>query len=295
MPSTMSLTIDSIQEGKSADYPDADQAGYGKNYAWVIDGATGLTDRSVTDAKSDAVWYSNHLHNHLNDLTNSARNLNDLLKQAVRRTAHDYQNLNPPADMKLYEQPSAACAAVEIDGSTLKYKIFADASIVIKEGKNITEFTDETIVRMDTNVAEYIAKLQKDENMSFDEARNDERVVSRLRENRKKFNTKDGYRVLSFNPSIVDRAMSGTYKIVRPVDLLIGTDGLMRAQHKLKIFQDWLPLFNYIEENGLNKLWKLVRKAERNDPQCKKYPRLSVHQETTALYVKNIMPGTVFE
>lgn len=279
------------------EYIDADRCGYNKNFAWVLDGANGLGDNTLDhDYECDSLWLTETLNYYLFEIADKADTLVELFEKATRKVKSDYEDLDPPKNQPLYEQPSTTVAAVQVKDNKINYLILADSSVIVRDQHNVTEFVDNAVPKLDEQVINYMQKIKKNEGLSHQEAWSDERFLRKIRENRKKYNRIEGYRVLSMDPSIVKKGMRGSYHMEdnENYDVLLATDGFTSAIHTFSIFNYWEELFDCVNKNGLEEIYKKVKQCEEDDLECMQYPRFAPRHEMTAVYIEDVRPRCDF-
>lgn len=278
-----------------------DIVGSAKNFAWAIDGATSLADENITPDETEAKWFSNTVHRYLNNIVAEeddpeSINIDHLLKEAVDKTREDFSQFGNLDEIELYEQPAATIVLVKICEKRIEYRILADAYLITRDIKDITVYVDETVEHLDKVAIKMINKLQTEYDMSHYEARMHEKVRERLREQRKRFNRIQGYRVLSLDPEIVDKAKGGSIQLTRPNDLILATDGFAHLVETMEVYPTWLEVFEALDDGKeFRTLFEELREAEKADDECLEHPRVKQHDDAGAIYFKDVSEGDILK
>ena len=104
---------DSICVGGTSTKPCEDAIGYGKDYCFVIDGASGLSKINIVDKQSDAAWFASQVKDKLcNRLDDDNKTpAKEILAEIIKEINQKYfyaatsKGIEPPSD-----SPSAGIA-----------------------------------------------------------------------------------------------------------------------------------------------------------------------------------------
>ena len=122
-----------------------DRMGWGPNYLFVIDGASGLTEAHVTKAGSDAAWLAEGLRADLERLLpQSETPLDQLLLQSAARLKAEFDAYWSSTDQPDY--PSAGVADLRLRGDTLEYLGLGDCSVAVELSDGSVKALEETVL-----------------------------------------------------------------------------------------------------------------------------------------------------
>jgi hypothetical protein len=246
----------------------------GENAAIVLDGATGLGDRQVSDAESDAQWYVNALCGALRDRIGRDEELSAVAANAVERVADEYAALSGTATGERHEVPSGAGAVCRWDDESFEYLVLGDCSVVVSADDGIDPVIGEGPRELDDRVVEEMVSIREraDERVSYEELR--ARVRPLLVDHRKRMNEPDGYWTFGFDPRAVDHAKTGRLPRDDLEFVLSFTDGFEPVYDLYDVFAGWEALVSYVRSNGVERAVRVLRAFEEADPECERYPRL---------------------
>ncbi|WP_238590899.1 protein phosphatase 2C domain-containing protein [Paenibacillus beijingensis] len=113
-----------------------------------------------------------------------------------------------------------------------------------------------------------------------------EKVKPTILQNKYGMNTLDGYSVLSGEPELAELLEYGRINRIRLRSLLMITDGLFLPREKDDAPRSEMELLGRrIEEDGLSAYAHWLLETERQDPECRKYPRFKVSDDKTGIYI----------
>lgn len=253
-----------------------------KNAAWVLDGATGVTKKHLfKDYDSDAQWFTHRWNQYLKENIEKDDDLLTILKNGVNIIKKEYFNKKESLDLNKIDYPSSTLALVRWNSRYLEYFILADNIISIENNGSINTFKDDSIDKFDkvthSKMHEFI--LKNDGNL--DSAR--EYVSDILIENRKMKNKSNGYSVLEFDDFAIDNGVYG--KIYgNNFNVLLATDGFTALSEKYERCKT-NDLIELASEHGLDDMNKALRDIESKDPKGRKYPRIKIHDDSSAIYL----------
>jgi hypothetical protein len=255
-----------------------------ENLAWVLDGSSGLSSRTLTSGPTDASWFVEQVERGLLSNANSPISLVEILKQAVVQASESFAKFALEREPHPHECPSCSVALIRASDDRIDYLVLGDVTIVTKTRDNsITVITDSTVSQLDKEITTKIREMQECEGISFIEAR--QRVHSLLVKNRSMMNSSEGYWVLALDPITIHHALVGSFTTSNLTQVLLASDGFTRLVDTLKAFDNWDELLTFVEEKGLASAFKVLRGLEKSDPECLRYPRLKVSDDATAVFL----------
>jgi uncharacterized protein YoaH (UPF0181 family) len=262
-----------------------DAFGHTGEAAWVIDGATGLTDKEYTDYESDGLWYVEYVSELLEKNISNEETLQSILRDIVTSAEQRYTEVINNDDQILEEEkPSAAISLLRWDADTVEYFILGDCSAVIERNSDIMVTLGEGPRKLDKKVVEKMRQLMS-EGMSYAEAKDESSDM--LRDHRRMKNKEEGYWTLGFDENAMSHALTGTIPTEEFIRGYLFTDGFEPIVETYDVFRDWRAAVNYLGENGMKRAIKILRAIEEADPECKKYPRLKPSDDIAIVEIKN--------
>ncbi|MBB6447635.1 protein phosphatase 2C domain-containing protein [Bacillus benzoevorans] len=256
--------------------------GITKSGAFVLDGASALTDKNYTSSGNDVTWMVNWWKEYLEkNLDNTDYSIQEILAEGIDHFNKGYGKFVDLSTLKAYEQLSAGIAIVRKNGDFLESYVLGDVEITI-EGKD-REFiviTDNSIKNLDNGVIQIMGrnKKRKDQYV-FKEFTQEELDILRL--NRSKMNDPRGYFILSHKKEAVDRGIYKTIPVESIERCLLATDGLGPLSYRYSK----KSLLDRIREKGAQELIKELRNLEKSDIDKRNIGRLKTHDDATLVYL----------
>ncbi|MDP8917265.1 MAG: hypothetical protein M3O00_00065 [Pseudomonadota bacterium] len=260
-----------------------DGIGLHGSFAWVIDGATGMSDEQLTSGGSDAAWLAGLIGERLLDLSGD-RSLDAVLSrlEADIRSAFDEATAHVPG-IDDHHAPSACLgligAQMEQNGDVaIKGRFLGDVIALVPSETGIVRWTDERAKPFERKTLAALG-AQEHEPGQVPEA-----VRRQILENRTKLNQPDGYWVV--NPR---RPWSGRElrfeASVRPGEpIVLATDGFMRLVDVFEAYSD-SSLHAQLAAGRGDSLMQELRERERGDLKAGAYPRVKTHDDATFLVI----------
>ncbi|MEA1672653.1 protein phosphatase 2C domain-containing protein [Nitrospirillum sp. BR 11163] len=187
-----------------------DVAGHCGDWAWVIDGATGVSGATI-GGLSDAAWFARQVDGALRRRVPDGGGLSTdtVLRQVVEDCAQGYAQATAGTPRARQERPSAAFALLRRLGDRLEMTTLGDCQIIHRgEDGQARVFGASAIPAFEERTLA-AARRALDEAPELTPADLWERVVGQLRTNRRSMNVDGGYWVLSTDTDAlahVDRA-----------------------------------------------------------------------------------------
>jgi hypothetical protein len=268
--------------------PNEDEVGHADGAAWVIDGATGLSECGLLPGPSDAAWlalaYSRFLAERSGAETETRRMFAEASEEVAR--LFESERLRPPGPR--YELPSAGVVYARARGGQVEFARLGDCRAILRirqDGGREAVVTSgrSALHRLDAKVTHRLADLLgSGAAQSYSEARR--AVQDALRANRSLMNVAGGYWVLGLDPA------AARHMEVQAVELggaaaegLLVSDGLYRLVDTFGAYETDAALLDTALANGIQALLDEVRALERADPECRTHPRLKPSDDATGL------------
>lgn len=250
--------------------------------AFVIDGASALTDKNYTPSGNDVNWMVNWWKRYLEEnLDNTSYSIQEIIKEGIDCFNKAYGKFVDLSTLKPYEQLSAGIAIVRNNGNFLEAYVLGDVEITIEDkDRECMVITDSSLNKLDGEVIGIMSrnKKRKDECV-FKDFTQEELDILIL--NRSKMNKPGGYYILSHCREAVDRGIYRTIPVESIERCLLATDGLvpLRYRYSKKC------LLDRIREKGARELIKELRNLEKADRDKRDIGRLKTHDDATLVYL----------
>ncbi|WP_338472473.1 protein phosphatase 2C domain-containing protein [Niallia sp. XMNu-256] len=250
--------------------------------AFVIDGASALTNKNYTPSGNDVNWMVNWWKKYLEEnLDNTLYSIRELLKEGIDCFNNDYEKFVDLSTLKPYEQLSAGIAIVRESEEFLESYVLGDVEITIENGEGeFIAITDPSIKNLDDQVIRMMGRNEKrKDQVVFKDFTQEELDI--LRRNRSKMNEPGGYFILSHSKEAVDMGRYKTFPVESVERCLLATDGL--APLSMKYTKK--SLLDRFREKGAKELIKELRNLEKTDRDLKNIGRLKTHDDATLIYL----------
>lgn len=250
------------------------------NLAWVVDGSSSVSsERVVPDWESDGRWLVDRLCESFTQSgeASSDETLELVLGRAIQFAAtcavEDWTG-TPPV------QPSAAVGLVRKVPGAIAYLVLADVSIIGRVGREAEEVSDQRAD--DGNVTARNALLTGvEDGRPMAEIRRELEPLL-LAHRLDAMNQPGGYWVASLDEEAVAHALSGEF--VGASEVALATDGFMRSVRPFHLISDFDRLF--AGGGTLGELALTLRKMEREDGDCREFPRWNESDDLCAVHLR---------
>lgn len=275
--------IDQISISSPTAAVNEDGAGATASAAWVIDGATGVSDLSpLVSGLTDAAWLAEQLDKGFhNAFAKTAVEPYMALAEIEADIRATFGSTNTGPERSPTEQPTAAFALSVLRGDAVHLIGLGDCRIIVENHTGEIEEFDPS----ETGHAEALIIEERQRLLA---AYPDEdpwpRLKPFIRSLRQFANAANGY-------SIVHPTLSWHARVKRQVDnaqtirhLLAMSDGLYRL---IDVFKAFSPdqLLRRAVKDGLAPLCSQLRDLEYTDDLCVIYPRVKTHDDASAVLV----------
>lgn len=250
--------------------------------AWTLDGATGVADKTYTNAPSDGHWYvrqfDKYLQNHVHD---TSKSLTKHVADAITHVSNQFDEFTPNKSIDKVAEPSATGAIVRWVDGVLEYYVLCDSTFIILENSDMESIeTDKRIEYLEKSTREEMYQL-KQQGLTLEEAR--QQLMPTLRKNRRQKNTPDGYWVLSFDPKAATKGITGQYNLTAETTIYLFTDGFARLVEIYDAYSDWETAISAVQHEGIESAIDEIRKIEQMDPDGDEHLRLKQSDDITAV------------
>jgi hypothetical protein len=260
-----------------------DCAGSAGRFAWIVDGASGVSARTLEEGATDAAWLAGAIDAALRArIARGARDLEGLIEglQDDLRQRFEAARSGPLADES--DGPSACLALVEVEpagtGVRVRAAVIADVCVFVPGADGLGRWTDERVKPFE---AETLDMLDRSERIPLGIP---EPVLAQIRRNRAFVNREGGYYVV--HPRLPWAHAMRRFEAVVPAGapVVLATDGFLRL----------CDLFGHCDAAGLvaavaagetAALLADLRRLEREDPEGRLHLRVKTHDDATVLAV----------
>ena len=285
MSSTLNL-LSQPGDGSPNDDRAGGLCGRDDGHAWVVDGATGVTDRIyIPSADSDAAWLAQQLDRHFASLPRGASPVRVPIRRILGRIRDDYLLATAGADAPDYAIPSAAglFCGWERCGRRINLRMtgLGDCSALIRCAETGLHIIGD--IQPGGGDAEMLSSFE-----AFHGARDpaaQKALWDFLKAQRSRMNRPGGYWVLSISPEAACHMREQTFSLIPPVDILLMTDGMARL---IDHFDAYTPatLMDAACTLGLDALYRDLRAHEAEDADCQRAPRVKRADDASAVLVR---------
>jgi hypothetical protein len=271
-------------------------------FAGVLDGASSPRERPP-GCYHDSAWYARALAGNLlsENATRPDDTLIDLLRESIRRTAHDHVTrcrgpLRAASTVVLarHAKASKGMAGVERAASRaegfpselIEYLVLCDNALLVaapdRDGNasRIQVVSDDRVAQLPLRTSREIRDL-----LASGKGYGPE-YEALLREQAEELdsyrNVDGGYWVAAEDPNAADHAIVGAVPTSVQTICLV-SDGVTRAVEPLRIYRDWDGLMRDLSLAGPEKVIAMIREVERADAEGHTHPRMTWSDDATAV------------
>ena len=255
-----------------------DTLGFQQKSAWVIDGATDLSETPLTKTASDASWVAQVANTSLNAWTYG--DLREAIRTASETAASAFSYLTRGQNVERWQLPTASVLMVTenergvIEGIDLgDCRVFALDS----DGVHVTGGHD----GLDDEVQLAASQPEADKPLLKRKS-----AIETLRRNRAAIN-QESAKVWTFglHPACADHARAWVLRLKRPAHLLLMTDGFAALTDRYKAYEP-AALVKAAINVGLQELGRELRAIEVADASGSRHPRFKQSDDATAILLR---------
>ncbi len=260
-----------------------DGMGLHGSFAWVIDGATGMSDEQLTSGGSDAAWLAGLVGERLLDLSGE-QDMDMVLGrlEADIRSAFGEATAHVPG-IDDHHAPSACLglirAQVEQDGDiAIKGRFLGDVIALVPSGGGVVRWTDERAKPFERKTLAALGTR------GHEPGQVPEAVRRQILENRTKLNQPDGYWVVNPRRPWSGQELRFEARVKPGEPIVLATDGFMRLVDVFEAYSD-SSLHAQLAAGRGDDLMQELRERERGDLKAGAYPRVKTHDDATFLVI----------
>ncbi|MBR2832944.1 MAG: protein phosphatase 2C family protein [Bacilli bacterium] len=251
------------------------------DYAFVLDGATGLQKNIISEA-SDAYWYVNTFASYLKKCINKS-DVKQAIAIALKDIAKDIDKYANSINSNL-DIPSACIALVKENKDNFEFFVLGDCSIIYGNKHKQTLLTNEDIRKMDNEKIQKMKLIAKDKGINISDAYG--LVMPDLKQQRLLKNRFGGYYVLDIDEEVIIHA---NYKVVPKKDIemiILLSDGFSTYYECLELEKNYKTFFLKNYNTSAKKLYNQLREREQKDPFLNNYPRFKISDDASIIKLK---------
>jgi hypothetical protein len=260
-----------------------DGIGLRGSVAWVVDGATGLSNEQLTSGGSDAAWLAGLVGKRLMDLAGTGgadavlsrleADIHSVFRETTAHVPEVGDDHAPSACLGLVEAHPGNSGQVRVQG-----RFLGDVIALVPTERGIVRWTDERAKPFERKT---LAALGAREHApgSIPEA-----VKRQILENRTKLNRPDGYWVVNPLRPWAGRELRFEAQVKPGMPILLATDGFMRLVDVFGAYPD-NTLHAELAAGKGPALMQELRERERSDLLAGAYPRVKTHDDATFLVI----------
>lgn len=240
----------------------------------VLDGATVRTD---TGCEHGVDWYVRKLGAAIIAASASrSRSLRDVLAEAIS----DVASLHPSCDLSHPGTPSAGVAIVRSEGSTLRYLVLGDVSLIIDTiDVGVIEVVDHRVSKI------AVAERRAADQYVIGDPRKTEALQRMKVQELAARNVPGGYWIAAADPAAVAEAIVDEVSAANVRQLAVVSDGAARIVDLFGAL-DWARALALLSSNGPRELIRQVRVIESDDVVGEEFPRNKTSDDATVVYAK---------
>lgn len=255
-----------------------DALGFRGNAAWVIDGATDLSETPVTRTASDASWVAQAANTSLNAWTYG--DLREAIRTASESAANAFSYLTRGQNIERWQLPIASLLMLTenergvIEGIDLgDCRVYAlDANGVQTAGGYEGGLDAEVkLAAAQPGVGKPLLKRAA--------------AIETLRRNRAAMNSDGKYWTFGLQPVCADHARVWTLTLKRPAHILLMTDGFSALADRYSVYEP-AALVKAAISVGLQELGRELRALEASDAAGSRFPRFKQSDDATAVLLR---------
>ena len=264
-----------------------DAVGYGKDYCFVMDGASCLSGVNVVDSRSDAAWMTHQVRDCLCAALDSGdvRPTKVILEEIILPLRETYlQALAGKGITAPEDSPSAGFALFRQRNKMLEFFGLGDCVGVAKFSDGTQFYSlDACLPSLDQQVLDRMLEIHKATGMPMKEARF--QCNDLLMKNRKLRNRPGGYWILDLlTDEGIENATQYSWELQMPVAVGAFSDGFSQLAEVFRQYPDYNALFDAMQCKDLEDMFSTLCALQDADDDLNDYPRFKLRDDTSALW-----------
>jgi len=255
--------------------------------AWVLDGVTGINDRTLLPGPSDAAWFVAQVQDVLPALLAAApaAPIADLLGALVRELEHrQLAAWLDPRGSAGCETPAASFALARRLDDEIEIVRLGDCLVLVESSEGTVTVLEHPVLRqIEVETKRAILDLRSAAISDPHQIR--QRLMPTLRAQRRRRNQVDGYGVLAAEQTCLSMLAVDRWPLHTLRRVLLASDGYYRLVDHYRAMSD-TDLLRETSRQGADALIVHLRAVEAADPLGFQYPRLKISDDATALLIE---------
>ncbi len=255
-----------------------DVLGFQRNAAWVIDGATDLSDTPVTRTASDASWIAQAANTSLSAWTYG--DLREAVRAASESAANAFSYLTRGQAIERWQLPIASMLMLtENERGVIEGIDLGDCRVYALDANGVQtaggyEGGLDAEVKLAASQADAAKPLLKRA-----------AAIETLRRNRAAMTHDGQHWTFGLQPGCADHARTWTLTLKRPAHLLLMTDGFSALADRYRVYEP-AALVKAAIGAGLQELGRELRAIETADAGGARFPRFKQSDDATAVLLR---------
>jgi hypothetical protein len=255
-----------------------DALGFRANAAWVIDGATDLSDTPVTKTASDASWVAQAANTSLNSWTYG--DLREAIRSASESAANAFSYLTRGQNIERWQLPVASLLMLtENERGVIEGIDLGDCRVYALDANGV-QTTGGYEGGLDAEVKLAASQPDADKPLLKRTA-----AIETLRRARAAMNNDGKHWTFGLQPTCADHARTWTLTLKRPAHILLMTDGFSALADRYHVYEP-AALVKAAISVGLQELGRELRAIETSDAAATRFPRFKQSDDATAVLLR---------
>jgi hypothetical protein len=260
-----------------------DLIGHTESCIWILDGATGISDKQILPGSSDASWFVHSINDTLRKCLNEDSPIQDILKKVIELVIGKFKRDVVINDYIEVELPSASFAIARFNELSIELVNIGDCQVLYQRTDGtVNVFGTSRVKEFDQIVIDELLKLKSIGYANYEDILIELKKI--VLKNRELKNTEDGYWILDLSHRALPHLQIENLLVKDTRKLLFVSDGLYRLVDTYHTYDDE-ELLNTAANSGLQYLYDKLRQIEKGDPCCESYPRIKLQDDASGLLV----------
>lgn len=239
-------------------------------WAFVLDGASGLSSVSHMAPLTDAAWLVQGLKAWLMEHILDEDSLESIVRSGIQSLQTVWQQAGG------LESPSCTITCLRIHNGQLEYYVLGDSLLLIETPQEVLRFCDPAVEKLDALVIQRMQQLSMEKMEPFLEMR--PYVSDMLQKHRHMKNTPEGYWICDLSAEGLPHALQGSLPLEQVQRTALMSDGMMQLQAFRELPDDGFLDLLYRRRAGCFEQLILL---QEEDKRCRRVPRLKKRDDTT--------------
>lgn len=264
-----------------------DCVGYGDNYIFVVDGATGLIPVQVMEGfKSDAEWFAKSVFENLKrELIDCEKPIEQILQNAMIEIKEEFDKECRKKALVEIDYPSAGICIFRDLGDYIEgFRLGDVLGVVKKKDDEIVLIQEKRLVELDQIAIDEQVLIAKNQKITVKEAR--KHVNETLLKHRNMMNKPDGYFILEPTGAAIEKA---EYMVINKEEIesvSCMSDGYFCVVDTYSVVSDYSKLHELFDSGKAKELFDQMCVKQEEDSEFEKYPRFKMRDDASAVFAK---------